>query len=111
MVSCSLIAPSHYLNQYRLIINKDVCNTLDWFFFRGSAQDINLQISLEITDLRSHPHVPGASQFEEKASKCDIVNVNIFFVLLLLSLLSLLLLAVLALLLLPVLVLLLITMT
>ena len=53
-----LKAPSHYLNQHCLLISEVFWHSLEGHF-TGKAQDINLDISLKITNLRLLQDLPG----------------------------------------------------
>ena len=56
-----LTAPSHYLNQYWLIISEDLWHSPDGNF-TGNDQDVYTWYEFEINNLRLHPHLPGGNE-------------------------------------------------
>ena len=63
VMSCSLTAPSHYLNQCWLI------SSVQYIDLRAISQEISqpssTKISLKITHLKFHPNLPGINELNQ----------------------------------------------
>ena len=64
-MACCLTAPSHYLNQFWLIISKVLWHSPEENFI-GHSKEIYPDMTLNMTNSRLQPHFPGANELEKK---------------------------------------------
>ena len=68
VMACCLTAPSHYLNQYWLVICKVQWHSFEGNFTREIPQPSITKIGLKITHPKFHLNLPGANELISKYS-------------------------------------------